>query len=180
MKSMIKAMMAVAAFALAIGNVQAKIGDTFETLANVYGKPSWTQQLANHSGSANFWIDHGWIIDAIVDNNGLCQAMLYLKANGKALTKGEAVKLDEANIPVYVERLWKTIPQFSTPGFSNGIGYLSTGQTFFEIVEGSYLLNQRWLAGREYTTESGLRMIVDAPQSDQLPSDVQPLKGAAI
>jgi hypothetical protein len=99
--------------------------------------------------------------------------MLYLKANGRPLTKHEIDLFDKANITVYVPS-WKTIPQDSTDTFAYGTGYVSTGMVFFEICDGSWQIGNSWLCGRGYTTQAGLAMTSErAPENQsQLPADV--------
>jgi hypothetical protein len=122
------------ALATVTSSTQAKIGDSFADLVKAYGKPMFTQ------GASNCWFNRGWGIVAVLDTNNICQAQVYVKVKGTVVTKAEAAKLDNANITVYVPN-WTTIPQQSSATFGGGVGYLSTGDTFFAVFEGSFLLD---------------------------------------
>jgi hypothetical protein len=90
--------------------------------------------------------------------------------------------MDNANITVYVPN-WTTIPQQSSATFGGGVGYLSTGDTFFEVFEGPFLLDattNTWRPCRGYATQEGLQLIMgftsqpndQQPRQQDLPGDV--------
>jgi hypothetical protein len=65
------------ALAALSSSLHAEVGDTFETMVKTYGPSRWTEELPNGAGTRTFWTDRGWIIEAAVDHNNLCQTMLY-------------------------------------------------------------------------------------------------------
>jgi hypothetical protein len=70
-------------------SLQAKLGRHLRDHGQNLWPSRWTEELSNGAGTRNFWTDRGWIIEAVVDHNNLWQTMLYLKANGRLLSKHE-------------------------------------------------------------------------------------------
>jgi hypothetical protein len=142
----------IAAVLSAVGNMQARIGDTVEQVGKLYGEP------IEDEGTAKTYAYGGMVIGIVFDANEICQGVVYGRFNGEFSDK-EVSQLDAENIPVNVKKgSWKEIPVPANPYVNVRVWYTLDANIL--KLSGYYTVSAAGIkmAARGYTTMEGAKL----------------------